>query len=345
MEEAGLRTPHILEQINELIDYKSLVAFKEASRILCTVIENQKSGKYQTTRMIQAYVKNSAEFGKDWRIVFQKLSAEKLSEFGILVKDFYKALSSRFEENWSPMHIAAERGHLDFCKFMAKVSVTKSFKWSPLLFSAQAGHLEVSKYLYSEIDNKTPRIGPFQISAQHLAAKNGHLDIFRFLHENMHVLNPAMEEGITPLHLAAQNGHFDVCKYICDTTQSNGAPQRSDFLTPRTLAQHKFHSKVVTLLFEREVNHFRANIDVIDVLSVILPKNLLYVSICMFLFLAMDIFQYPYSGVSKTFNEAIERIGKAFLMIPFFLAPMTLILKNIVKDIWFSFWTSPKLDY
>ena len=345
MEETGLRTPHILEQINELIDYKSLVAFKETSRIMCTVIENQKSGKFQTTRMIQSYVKNSAEFGKDWQIVYQKLSAEKLIEFGILVKDFYKAFSSRFEGNWSPMHIAAERGHLEFCKFMAKVSVTKSFKCSPLLFSAQAGHLEVSKYLYTEIDNKTPKTGPSQISAQHLAAKNGHLEIFRFLHENLHDLNPQMQELITPLHLAAQNGHIDVCKYICDYTPTNGAPQRSDLLTPRTLAGHKFHSKVVTLLFEREVNHFLANIDVLDILCIILPNILLYVSICMFLFLAMDILQYPFSGVSKTFNEAIERIGKAFFLIPFFLAPMTLILKNFVKDIWFSFWTSPKLDY
>ena len=121
---------------------------------------------------------------------------------------------------------------------------------------------------------------------------------------------------------------------------TNGAPQCSDFLTPRTLAQHRFHSNVVTLLLERD-----ANIDVLDILCVILPNILFYVSICMFLFLAMDILQYPFSGVSKTFNEAIERIGKAFFMIPFFLAPMTLILKNVVKDIWFSFWTSPKLDY
>ena len=340
MEESGLRTPHILEQINELIDDKSLVAFKEASRIMCTVIENQKSGKFQTTRMIQAYVKNSAEFGKDWQIVFQKLSAEKLSEFGILVKDFYKAFSSRFEENWSPMHIAAERGHLDFCKFMAKVIVTKSFKWSPLLFSAQTGHLEVSKYLYSEIDNKTFRRGPSQISAQHLAARNGHLEIFRFLHENLHVLNPQMQESITPLHLAAQNGHSDVCKYICDNTILV-EPQRSDGMTPICLAQHRFKFKVLKLLVEMKVNNFQANIDVPPIVCMIL----LYLYSCMFLFLAMDILQYPFLGVSKTFSEAIERVGKAFFIIAFFSGPLVLILINAVRDIWFSFWTSPKLDY
>ena len=128
------------------------------------------------------------------------------------------------------MHIAAERGHLEFCKFMAKVSVTKIFKCSPLLFSAQAGHLEVSKYLFTEIDNKTPSTGPSQITAQHLAAKNGHLEIFKFLHENLNDINPIMQEHITPLQLAAQCGHFDVCKYICDNTVMV-APFRSDFLT------------------------------------------------------------------------------------------------------------------
>jgi ankyrin repeat protein len=149
--------------------------------------------------MIQTYVKNSEEFGKDWKIILQKLPAERLSEFGILVKDFYTAVPSRFEENWRPMHIAADHGHLDFCKFIAKISVTKSFRCPPLLLSVQAGHLEVSKYLYSEIDNKTPKTGPSQISPQHLAAKNGHLEIFRFLHENLHDLNPPMQELMTPI--------------------------------------------------------------------------------------------------------------------------------------------------
>ena len=72
------------------------------------------------------------------------------------------------------MHIAADRGHLDFCKFIAKVSFTKSFSCPPLLFSVLAGHLEVSKFLYTEIDDTTPTTGPSQITAQHLAAKNGH---------------------------------------------------------------------------------------------------------------------------------------------------------------------------
>ena len=210
MENIGLRTPHILVQIHDLIDNKSLIKCKEASRIMCSIVENLKCGKFLTTRKIQCYLKKPMEFGKDWKIILQKLPAERLSEFGILVKDFYTAVPSRFEENWCPMHIAADHGHLDFCKFIAKISVTKSFRCPPLLLSVQAGHLEVSKYLYTEIDNKTPTTGPSQITAQHLAAKNGHLEIYQFLHENSNDINPVMQEGITPLHLAAQLGQFDL---------------------------------------------------------------------------------------------------------------------------------------
>ena len=134
MESIGLRTPHILVQINDLIDNKSLMKCKEASRIMCSIIENLKCGKFLTMRRIQCYLKKPVEFEKDWRVIFEKLPAERLSEFGILVKEFYTAFTPRFEENWAPMHIVAERGHLDFCKFIAKVCVAKSFKFPPTPF-------------------------------------------------------------------------------------------------------------------------------------------------------------------------------------------------------------------
>ena len=162
--------PHILEQINEVLDDKSLVKCKRVSRMTCSIIEHQTCGKFVTTRVIQSYFKNPKEFAKDWRIVFRKLSLERLNELLILVKDFYKAVPSRLEGNWSPMHIAAERGHLDFCKVIAELSTIKSYEWPPLNFSAQAGHLEVSEFLYNKFADKQGR-KIFGI-VQHLAAKN-----------------------------------------------------------------------------------------------------------------------------------------------------------------------------
>ena len=181
MEDSCVRTPHILEQINELLDDKSLIKCKEVSRAMCSTIENQKCGKFLTIRMIQRYVvKNPEDFGKDWRIVLRKMPRETLSEFGILVKDFYKFCPSRFRENWCPLNIAADRGHLDFCKLIAKISPATKYKWSPLIFAAQAGHLEVFKFIFEEIEGKTIK-WHLRVTAQQLARENGHLEIYKFL--------------------------------------------------------------------------------------------------------------------------------------------------------------------
>jgi hypothetical protein len=73
MEDSCVQTPHILEQINELLDDESLIKCKKVSRAMCSTIENQRSGKFLTVRMIQSYIKNPEEFEKDWRIIFKTM--------------------------------------------------------------------------------------------------------------------------------------------------------------------------------------------------------------------------------------------------------------------------------
>ena len=312
MQDMWLRFPHILELINKLLDDKSLIKCKEASRIMSSIIEKQKSGKYLTIRMIQCNIKNHEEFAKDWRIIFQKLPMERLKEFGTLVKYFYKSVPSRFEANWTPMHIAAECGHLEFCRFIAKVSPIKRYNFSPLLFSAQAGHLEVSKFIYEEIEDKNHGTNPHQLSAQHLAAKNGHLEIYKFLHEKSNDINPSMQEFITPLHLSSQHGHYNVTKYICDNTVFVG-PIRSDQMSPLHLAVHRGHIKIAKLLIERNANY---NLELVLKLSLYIP---LFLS-CYFLIYAP--------------------IKKVVILISLFvfIVPIWMILHD------FSF-SSPILDY
>ena len=334
MERICLRTPHILEQINELLHDKSLVKCMGASRIMCSNIENQKCGKFVTARMIQSYVRNPKEFEYDWKIIIKNLPMERLSEFGMLVKDFYKVSSSRFQENWAPMHIAADRGRLDFCIFIAKVSASKRYEWSPLLFSAQAGHLEVSKFLYKEIEDKTSKTISFQLTAQHLAAKNGHLEIYKFLHENTHDLNPLMQKRITPLHLAAQSGQIDVCKYICDNTVLV-KPQRSDSLTPLHLALHRGHFKVARLLLERDGENTLEATFLLFVLIVLIYLFIISMNICILVDICL---YYSLSGESRSFFEPIE-----FIKMTFFA--FTIRYFCLFHDVWFSLKISPKLEY
>ena len=347
MEHLWLRIPHIFEQINELLDNESLIKCKEASRIFCSVIENQKSGKFLTTRMIQCYIRNPGEFLTDWRIIFQKLPSERLSEFKILVKDFYKAFPSRFEDNWSPMHISAEQGHLDFCKFIAKVSFTKIYKLSPLLFSAQAGHLEVSKFLYKEVEGNNHRRNQFQLTAQHLAAKNGHLEIYKFLYDKSNDINPFMQEFVTPLHLAAQYGHYQVCKYIFDNTVLV-QPPRSDEMTPFHLAIHRGNFKVAKLLIERDppIWPIHGPIEFLKQVFLILMIPLFILTIFIFVGPFFDPFSHILAINPRKSNAILEYYEgllvtwrRFFFILPIF----TLIFWCPFTDAWFSFWKSPKL--
>ena len=401
--------PHILEQINEVLDDKSLVKFKRVSRMTCSIIGHQMCRKFVTSRMIQSYFKNPKEFAKDWRAVFRKLSLKRLNELAILVKEFYKAVPSRLEGSWSPMHIAAERGHLNFCKVIEKLSTLKSYDWSPLNFSAQGGHLEVSKFLYKELVDKKDRrifeimlhlaaenghlkiykflyensnainllvqegITPLQLAAQyghfevckyiclyqelaykkhrrvfeimqHLAAKNGHLETYRFFYENLNTINPLMEEDITPLHLAAQYGHFEVCKYICDNNAFAG-PLRSDRSTPFTLALHRGHIKIARLLYERDVfPHYQPFV------------GTWFNWFCMFFCISavfVPFLLYPLlvgtSLVFHLFHNPMLFV-KFIILTPNPLSFIVLaVISSILPDIWFSFGvgsgTSPKLDY
>jgi hypothetical protein len=324
---------HILEQINELLDNKSLIKCKEVSRILCSTIKKQDFGKFLTKRAIWTYIKNSKEFAKEWTIVLKKLPLEKLYEFEILVKDFFNAVPSRFDGKWCPMHIAAERGDMEFCKFIAKVSILKDYELSPLVFSAQGGHLDVSKFLFKEIEDKHPRRN-LEI-VQHIAAKNGHLDIYKLLHENWNDINPSYLEQITPLHLATQYGHFDVCQYICDNT-GVVLPPRSDGNTPLTLAAHRGHIKIARLLHERDPF---ANC-----------KTILTILYFLYIFLLILTATNLYSMASKSSWSPYdaEYLVGIFLMIftICFVASLTMyIIFKILFDIWFCLWNTPKLDF
>ena len=344
MDHLWLRIPHICEQINELLDDESLIKYKEVSRVICSIIENQKSGKYVTTRMIRSYTKNPKILSEDWRIIFKKLPLKQLKEFGILVKEFYKYAASRLEENWNPLHIAAERGNIDFCKFIVKVSATKQYNFSPLLFSAQAGHLEVSKFLYNEIEDKTHRTSLEQLTAQHLAAKNGHLEIYTFLHENSNDINPSMQRSITPLHLAAQYGHFDVCKYICDNTLIVAPCREFDEMTPLSLAIRRGHTKVARLLIERNGNNFGNRtlflVCMICFSVFVGTYSIIYGNFCI---------DKPLSGflllnVCKSINEPIALIGKMIVIsICYISASLTSL--DIVSELLFYFFHRPKLEY
>ena len=323
IENMCLRFPHLMEQINELLDNKSLMKCKEVSRTISSNIENQKSGTFLTKRVIQRYNKNTKKFAKEWKIVLKKLPSDRLNVFGNLVKEFHKAVPSRCEFLWCPISIAAERGHVDFCKSFVKMNILSKYecsKW-PLYFCAQAGHLDIFKFLYNKIQVRhTTRI--LQI-VQHIAAKNGHLDIYKFLHECSDNINPIMTERITPLHLAAQYGHFDVCKYICDNTMLV-KPLRRDRSTPMTLAVHRGHIKIAKLLHERD--HPKRRI----------AGKIFHLFVTLFVILII---------INEPDPDSMNCLFWVILLVCCLICSFIKTVVKILLDIWFCRRISPILDY
>ena len=113
MEEICLRFPHIIEKINKVLDIKTLVKFKEANRLVCYIIDNQKKGRYFWTRVIQTNLSNCIEFKEDWKNVLKKTETEYLKKIGISLQIFFTSRLARRQDHWSPSQIALYQNDLE----------------------------------------------------------------------------------------------------------------------------------------------------------------------------------------------------------------------------------------
>ena len=113
MEEICLRFPHIIEQINKVLDIKTLVKFKEADRKVCNIIDNQKKGRYFWTRVIQTNLSNCIEFKEDWKNVLKKTETEYLKKIAISLQIFFTSRLARRQDHWSPSQIALYQNDLE----------------------------------------------------------------------------------------------------------------------------------------------------------------------------------------------------------------------------------------
>ena len=239
MEEICNKFPLLSEQINELLDNQTLARCKKVSRSMHNVISNQKGGRFYWIRMIKNFINEDInEFKEDWKII-SKTKPEILKKFAILVKTFYNILPARQDRTWSPMHIVAERGDLDLCKYFAERTEVKNPRcsednWTPLHFAAQIGHFELFQFLAENLENNNPETD-IGLTPLHLAVRNGHLKIYQFICQTAVDTNPTMDRQITPLHLAAKYGHFEVCQFIFEYVQL-ARFFRSDELIPFDLA-------------------------------------------------------------------------------------------------------------
>ena len=117
----------------------------------------------------------------------------------------------------TPLHKAAQKGHLDICELIVKYASDKNpirnDGITPLHIASFNGDLKLCEFLISKTFDKNPQdnLGrtPF-----HFAAKKGHLEVCKLFIEKASVKNTRDNFGDTPLSLAKKNNHFETASFI-----------------------------------------------------------------------------------------------------------------------------------
>ena len=179
---------------------KSLVSSKMASRNINTFIINE---RLFWLRQIGRYSKYLQEFQIAWNKTLNQTST-------FILKQIVRA-ANQLHSDCAVAHIPTPNiGY---------------FNWSPLHVAAISGSLELFEYILRKVKNNITE-GIHGLTAMHIAASQGHIEIVKFLAENRSDKNPAAADvhGLTPLHFAAMNdsiigisGHYQVVKYIINS--------------------------------------------------------------------------------------------------------------------------------
>ena len=184
-----LRFPEISGNIFKNIDNQSLASCKGISRTTGKFFDEE---RFYWIRVIQKYWKNLDEFSESWKTVIHQTPIEIVLELANASHQFFQFRSSRYEEQWSPLHIAANLGLLGLCQFITQRTgeinprQSDGLHWTALHMAAQAGHLEICLFIMEKLENK----------------------------------NPGDNVGWTPLHSAAQEGHLEGCRAIMEKLEN-----------------------------------------------------------------------------------------------------------------------------
>eukprot|EP00300_Choanocystis_sp_HF-7_P017608 c19776_g1_i1.p1 GENE.c19776_g1_i1~~c19776_g1_i1.p1 ORF type:complete len:681 (+),score=209.28 c19776_g1_i1:281-2323(+) len=173
-----------------------------------------------------------------------------------------RLVDSRDENGATPLHHAAEKGHLEVLFFLVQhgaiVNAVNDFRNTPLHQAASQGHLDAVEFLLQSGANVhgIPNSGFFSTialaksdrnSPLHCAAMNGHEEVVQRLLEHGANVNDVTKKRRTVLHDAAFFGRAGVVRVLLSHGANINALTKGGE-TARELALREGHEQVVTIL-------------------------------------------------------------------------------------------------
>lgn len=171
-----------------------------------------------------------------------------------LLKQDIKLLNSKDESGSTPLHGAAEHGHIALVKLLlekgADLNAGDNEDSLPLHVAALGGHKEIVDFLIAKgaLMNDQDDNG---MTALHFAAVRGHKNVVDFLIAKGANYNLKTTRGMIPLHLAAVRGHLNVVELLISRGSDKDAKDKYDF-TALHLASLRGHREIANLLIEQQ---------------------------------------------------------------------------------------------
>jgi ankyrin repeat protein len=233
MENLCHRFPHVAKIILNNLDDQSLIQIMEANREVDYFLSNN---RIYWIRVLANYNTNFIQFRDSWRRNIHRVPVVKIKELVIATQNFFKNHPSRLNSQWSPLDIAAHSGCLEFYKYISGkcgcINHVRDDGTTSIHMAANAGHLEILKFILNNLPDQDPSAAILPL-------------IFSEQRHN----NPENSNGLTPLHYAALNGHFETCTFIIKLL-TNKNPRDKRGITPLHCAAQEGHVRICKLIME-----------------------------------------------------------------------------------------------